>query len=91
MYVYLVGNADLSWYKIGVSRKDVTVRLEQIQASVPFTLQLLGHWRTDWAFDIEKMTHEKFWKHHLRGEWFKDLDIFEVAKFISEKVRTFNG
>ena len=90
MHVYLFGNNELKWYKIGISR-NVSLRLEQIQDNVPFSLELLGHWRTDWAFDVEKMTHEKFWSHHLRGEWFKDLDLFKVAMFITKTVETFNA
>jgi hypothetical protein len=92
MFVYLFGNIQLRWFKIGFTRRTVAERLEEVQAGVPFGLHLLGHWKSQFhAETIEKITHEKFWGNHLRGEWFRDLDVEEVAKFINEKARTFNA
>ena len=92
MFVYLFGNMELRWFKIGFSRREVRERLEEVQSGVPFELKLLGHWKSPYhAPTIEKIAHEKFWSKHIRGEWFRDLDVIEVAEFITAKARLFNA
>ncbi len=92
MYIYLVGNTELSWYKIGVTG-NLLYRVKAIQNTLPFSVSLIAHAESSptMARVVEQETHTRFWKHHLRGEWFKGLDIVAVAAFMTEKAKGFGN
>src|SRR5271157_1803667 len=67
--VYLVGNREHGWYKIGFSRY-FRRRLENLQSGVPFPLETISLWETDEAWQLEQKLHEHFAVKVIRGEWF---------------------
>lgn len=76
------------WFKIGVTRR-LEDRVRAIQTSVPFKIVLLASVKTRQGEIVEQETPLRFKDKQLRGEWFKDLDIAEVAAFMTEQARRF--
>lgn len=89
MVVYLVGNLELKWFKIGVSKFPAAKRTREIQNSVPFPVVLLGHVTTRLGEALEEDVHTRFWKNRIRGEWFRDLDIVEVMTYMNERLKQY--
>lgn len=78
--VYVVGNLELSYFKIGMSSQ-VMYRVRQLSTNVPFDLQIF-HLEpflveSD-AFNFEQKLHMHYHQNRLRGEWFEKLDVLEV-------------
>ena len=90
MWVYLVGNIELKWFKIGIT-KDIVRRISQIQNNLPFKIERLGSWEVKYGFAeaVEEQTHARFYSKHIQHEWFRDLDIAEVAEFVSEEIKKY--
>ncbi len=72
MYVYLIGNRDYGFYKIGITRSEVRWRLETIDSPrLPFPLEILAEYDAGCAAHyIESELHKLFKKRQVRGEWF---------------------
>jgi hypothetical protein len=68
-------------YKIGFA-KDVEGRINTIQTSLPFTLEIFCAFYSPRAFQIEWELHERFKECCVRGEWFhlNDNDLDFIAK-----------
>ena len=63
--------------KIGCTQ-DIDVRLATLQGASPFVLTLLNAISGD--YEQEKLIHQKFEKHRIRGEWFSRVqEIIEFA------------
>ena len=64
--------------KVKIGRtQDVQRRLEALQTANPDTLTLLGYIEGD----LERYLHNKFQKHHFRGEWYYlDQEIMDFIK-----------
>lgn len=86
--VYLIGNKELGFYKIGLTRSAETpdTRFKTIQRSVPFELDVLRYWFVSHAGSFEKLLHYEFKDYQIRGEWFKfSADILDQ---IVEQIKT---
>ncbi|TKD50204.1 GIY-YIG nuclease family protein [Sphingomonas baiyangensis] len=67
-YIYLIAcNSPLS-VKIGYTRKDPRIRLQQLQTGCPSRLVLLGWFPGDRADELAY--HAELAEHRLTGEWF---------------------
>lgn len=78
MYVYLVGNLELRWFKIGLT-SSLKERLQALQHGVPFQLQVF-HVETvmllSSAYALETKLHMFYHGYRLPyGEWFRDIDV----------------
>jgi hypothetical protein len=83
-YVYLMGNFEYGWFKIGRSSNPVR-RWKSIDR-LPFGVSLLGKYEVAsyaQAKKVEKALHEYFYPEHMRGEWYHYINAAEfqsVAK-----------
>lgn len=89
MYVYMIRciNRD-NYVKIGVAR-NVESRLETLQTSSPYRLEVLASIRCNGrrhAYDLEKRLHWLFRKQRIRGEWFKKVDMKRASDYIKRDV-----
>ena len=85
-YVYLLLQTDdggSESHKIGVSKRDVTNRIKELQTGNPNTITILTQYESKNYIKIEKWLHRKFKPKHEKGEWFK-LSDSEVFAFIDE-------
>jgi Rha family phage regulatory protein len=83
-YVYIIGNEDNSYIKIGVSA-DVEKRLKQLQTGSWTNLFLIYKSMVcSNAFDIEKNIHNKISSEKVRGEWF-EIEVSEAIKLIESE------
>jgi hypothetical protein len=92
-YVYLVGNKELNYYKVGISTQ-VGGRIKQF--NVPFDVEIFQMAKFDnpWnALQVEQKLHQ-FYKGiglHLRGEWFKSIptsDFINRTKDLAKTCKT---
>lgn len=88
--VYLAGNLDLRWVKIGYT-KNLPSRLVNIQTNVPFPLQHIASWgvasRQD-AVELEYQAHKRVADKRIRGEWFNLTieEVVELAEYLSGRI-----
>lgn len=77
-YIYFIGNVEQKLVKIGFSVKPNS-RLKSLQTSFPYKLSVL--YKTKGSTQKEKLAHEKFKNHRLKGEWFNiDGDLKDFLK-----------
>ena len=87
-HVYLIGNTQLNYYKIGIAW-DIVRRMADF--SLPFEIELLAYITLPTATkarDIEQGLHAHFSANHLRGEWFRDItkdQFISAAEDLSTK------
>ncbi len=67
--------------KIGFSAQHPESRLYSLQVGNPEELQIIA--TMSGTKNFEKEVHRRFYKHHIRGEWFRDDP--EIKGFISER------
>lgn len=53
MNIYLVNQVDTQLYKIGVTKKDVEVRIKELQIGNPNKITLVESYKTKWDFKLE--------------------------------------
>ncbi len=72
MKVYLIGNTDYGFYKIGVTKDEVKWRMKAVDSPrLPFELKVLAEVEVgSAAFFVEKNLHVFYKKNNVRGEWF---------------------
>ena len=68
--VYIFGNHDLGFYKIG-SSKQPNYRMRTYQAYVPFELTMFHFILCDDSKEAEKRIHGHLQPKRIRGEWFE--------------------
>ena len=85
--VYLIGNTDLRWYKIGIA-DDMDRRIASVQLGVPFAITFASKFPTANPRVVEYEAHHTFKLHRLRGEWFAfDIrQLSQVTKFLQDMV-----
>lgn len=80
--IYLIGNLEHSFYKIGISR-DMRLRMRNFRG-LPFPVFVLVNYELKIdeprmqrraALAVERGLHTVFHETHLQGEWFKDVDL----------------
>ena len=89
MYVYFIksGNYDQSPIKIGVTG-DVPKRLSDLQVGNPEELTVLAAIKVlgeDHAYWIERNLHKFFKEDHIRGEWFRKVNMKKAEKICDSK------
>lgn len=85
-YVYLLGNAELGYYKIGKARI-IDRRVSRISPLLPFPIQLIHSIACEDAHFIETLWHDHFADVRTYGEWFKlTLEDVEDFKHVGESI-----
>lgn len=82
MRIYLLQQADTNLYKIGVTKKDVDVRIKELQIGNPSKLSLIESYKTKWDFKLENALHIHFKRHKVQSEWF-ELTEENVKEFLT--------
>lgn len=84
--VYLVGNTEAGYIKIGISKKPHE-RIDNLQTAFPFDLEIYSiSAPVNNARFHESYLHHLFERYHIRGEWFK-ADILEKAHDYIRKIK----
>jgi predicted GIY-YIG superfamily endonuclease len=76
-FVYLIGNKELGFYKIGIAQN---VKKRAASLSVPFAVEVfhsIPRNNRGLALNMEKDLHRLYRPDLLTGEWFRNLDIVQ--------------
>ena len=82
-YVYLIGQLDnKEMFKIGVTKKDVNVRLKELQTGSSEELYIRSHFKSKYIFKLEKMLHRHYFMNNKINEWFvlNEADSFNFIE-----------
>jgi hypothetical protein len=84
-YVYLIGNTEHGWYKIGKS-KDPDFRLSSIVINCPVALETILTVEADEYGRVESLLHSEFESKHMHGEWFalSADDLLRYKRLVNE-------
>lgn len=81
-FVYLIGQLDnKNMFKIGVTKKDVNLRLKKLQTGSSEELYICSHFKSKYVYKLEKMLHRHFSSNNKINEWFI-LDESQYIKFV---------
>jgi hypothetical protein len=83
MKVYLANQEGTNLYKIGVTKKEPTVRLKELQTGNASLLQLVESYPTKFGFKLESAMHAHYRLKQVNSEWFEltadDVDCFLIV------------
>lgn len=87
-YVYLIGNSQFGWYKIGKSVRP-NIRVKTVGVLLPFTISVFAVWESSDHSRMEAYLHRKFASLRIQGEWFRlsSLDVNYLLSRPETKVR----
>lgn len=101
-WVYIIGNRELGWFKVGRSRFDnLFIRLCSIRNSLPFEAILIAAFKSRAFNKLERHIHKTCSQNKLHHEWFhfelSELEtvlnmasIFSESKLSPEEISIFN-
>jgi SMC interacting uncharacterized protein involved in chromosome segregation len=81
IYVLNINGSNL--YKIGVSQ-NIKRRINDIRASMPFSIDLIIAKKSLFAFDLEQKIHQHYKDYHVKNEWFKITNTKELLAMINK-------
>lgn len=82
-FVYLVGEMDnKNIYKIGVTKKNVTERMKELQTGSSNELYIRSYFKSSFPYKLEKMLHRYFDHNKKINEWF-NLTEDQAKNFIN--------
>lgn len=82
-YIYLIHCETTNYYKIGVSKINLSTRLSNLQSGCPFTLTPIHCEHIKNTYKTEKMLHSRYANKRISGEWF-EFGEKEVRAVVSE-------
>lgn len=85
-YVYLleiIPNEGELFYKIGVTKNEVSKRIKQLQTGTPYEIKLVKYYETSNYYYVEKILHRQYQHLKVKSEWF-DLSLANIANFIED-------
>lgn len=82
--LYVIRAGDTGYYKVGITKRDVTLRLKQLQTGNHARLEVVRCYQVDDMEADEAMIHKRLTKHHVSGEWYEldsltDIDVMLCA------------
>jgi hypothetical protein len=77
--VYLFGNRELGWFKIGKSR-NIGNRFKDLCCVLPFSIEQIDVFECKDPGFVEVQLHRHFASKRMRGEWFQ-LDVHDLASW----------
>lgn len=81
--VYFIGSKEMEYIKIGTAR-DVYKRLDGIQTSLPFDMEILFTFPGN--RESETKAHKAFGEYRKRGEWFRNTGkLNDYIKYMMDK------
>jgi hypothetical protein len=81
--VYLLANDEWSQFKIGISTKNIDLRLRSLKTGNGSEITLVKSFNTIHHRKVEKWMHNKHHSKRLVGEWFA-LNDDDIIEFISD-------
>jgi hypothetical protein len=81
IYVLNINGSNL--YKIGITQ-NIKRRINDIRASMPFSIDLIIAKKSLFAFDLEQSIHEYYKEYHVKNEWFKITNTKELLAMINK-------
>lgn len=78
--VYLICDPDTNTYKIGMTKRDITKRLKELQTGNSAELFVVHTYKCDHPYRLELMLHNRFRNKLALNEWFS-LDKNDVEDF----------
>lgn len=89
--VYLIGNLDFGYCKIGRSKHPWSRVRELDEPKLPFEIEILAIMRVGKHADLwlEKKLHKVFRKRKLRGEWFTGVFAEEFTRKAKKLMRAY--
>lgn len=73
-YVYLIEDIDNMTYKIGVTKKNPTIRLKELQTGNSTKLNIKSIYEYEYPYRLESMLHHYYKKYCELNEWFSIPD-----------------
>ncbi len=85
-FVYLIGEENCKYVKIGMTTQTVQERLNGLKTGMPYKLFILNSFPSDNPRKEEADLHRKFKQFHHEREWFRfDISIYEEFEDIVSK------
>ncbi len=81
--VYLLANSEWTQFKIGISTKNIDLRLRSLKTGNGSEITLLKSFDTIHHRKVEKWMHNKHNSKRLVGEWFA-LNDDDITGFVSD-------
>ncbi len=79
--VYLICDPESDTYKIGVTKRNINVRLKELQTGNSSELFVVHTYKCDDPYRLEQMLHTRFKMKGALNEWFS-LDSEDINGFI---------
>lgn len=80
--VYLICDPTNDTFKIGVTKRDVNVRMKEIQTGNPGEIFILHIFKSDYPYKLESMLHRRFMSKRTLNEWFA-LESNDINEFMN--------
>jgi hypothetical protein len=78
--VYLIANSEWTQFKIGITKKDINERINNLKTGNGSEIFLVNTFESNHYKKIEKMLHKKYNSKRLVGEWF-ELSDDDIIRF----------
>lgn len=78
--VYLLANSEWTQFKIGITKKDVNERIDNLKTGNGSEISLINTFESNHYKRIEKILHKKYNSKRLIGEWF-ELSDDDIIRF----------
>lgn len=81
MNIYLANQIGTQFFKIGITKKDPTIRVKELQIGNATELILITSFTTKHGFKLETALHNRYVLQQVNSEWFEFTDE-EISLFI---------
>jgi hypothetical protein len=84
--VYLIKTEEQDYYKIGMTKKSVNERIEQLQVGSAEPLEFVCEFETRHFKRVEKRLHMLFSSKRMEGEWFAltEEDVMNFTEYCQQ-------
>jgi len=82
-FIYLLNMVGTDYYKIGITKRDLKKRINELQTGCPDKIELINHFECTYYYKVESWLHRIYKNKRLNGEWFI-LDDADVNDFINK-------
>lgn len=82
--IYLIecDQEDGKIYKIGVTQKNISERIKELDTGNPKKMRVVSEYITEYPYKVETFLHHVYDSKQVKGEWFK-LNQSEVKNFLN--------
>lgn len=90
--VYLIQAFDTNHFKIGITKRKLSRRLNELQTGNGLKLELVAKFKTKYGTKLESRLHKHFDDKRIEGEWFvlEDKDIIEFEAICAKYEKNFD-